>query len=159
MAKPWRVLWRTDSRSVGLATERAAPTSSAKVFQWSGATDVFVGFDQRATQFPIAPKTGDLALDFPLRRRIRKALRNGLALNLVSESKVRTVAGIVRPVTVAIRIATAASSRRNRAGTEIIQSEDLLKYLGTTLLNQQGIGCRTPAARGEIFLGLANVVA
>jgi hypothetical protein len=87
---------------------------------WRG--NIFIRFDQGAAQFPITPEAGDLPLDFPLRRRARKTPRNRLAPHLVRESQVRAMAWIVRLMTMAVRIATAASRCRNRARTEITLS-------------------------------------
>ncbi len=75
------------------------------VFQRFGAANHLIGFNQRTTEFLKSAKTGDLEFDFAPRCRIRETFRNGLALHFVSGPKVRTMAGIVRFMLVAIRIA------------------------------------------------------
>src|ERR1019366_2631511 len=104
------------------------------IFDRPCAADLLIRVDQGSAQFPIRPEPGDLAFGFPLRRKVGKALRNSLAIDLVGESKVWAMAGIVRLMAVAVRGAAATTSCRNRTRPEIAQRGDLCQHFGTTLL-------------------------
>ena len=66
--------------------------------------DLFIDIRQLIAQFPEAPALGDLALRFRQAGRRGKCLGDGLAIHLACQPKVGTMAGIARPVAMAVRI-------------------------------------------------------
>lgn len=74
---------------------------------------------------------GNLALCFTHRCRIGQGLGDGLAIDLVSETRIWTVARVVGPVAVASGLAAPARSGSDGPRAQVAQGGDLIGDLGT----------------------------
>src|SRR5262249_37449041 len=76
----------------------------------------------------------DLALGLALLGGCSEALRDGPAIHLVGQSRVRPVTGVACPMTMATRITTATTGSSDRPGAKIFQIRNLPQDCGPLLL-------------------------
>jgi hypothetical protein len=96
-------------------------------------TDLLIDLDQLLHQGLKAAKLGNFLFGFVYGGRRRQGLRDGLACDLLRESSMRPMSGILRSSTMTIRFATASVDGGNGAGLKITDLGEFLQEVITAV--------------------------
>jgi hypothetical protein len=92
-----------------------------------------VDLDQFLRQFLETAKLRDFLFRFPDRLRGRQSLRDGFAINFLSELPMRSVSGIARLSTVAVWLSASPCRVGDRAGLEIAELGEFLQEVASAV--------------------------
>jgi hypothetical protein len=106
------------------------------------AADLFVEFEQFADQLPEAMKLGHLVLGLLQGGGTGKGFRHGLPFLLAGKTEVRTVAGVVGFMAVAVRLPAATTDAGDGSAAEVPQRSDLAEQFGPLQFEFEERVCR-----------------